>query len=378
MIGRASSRSGTSRCAIARRRGSTPRTSRAITTRAHRRAAGARTSSCSACVPAAYGGLRERVELRDLCVLRAVLGYRSSLADTMFAMQGLGSYPVMLAGSDAQKRGAAAARGRGRAHLRVRHHRARGRQRRRRASRRARVRDGDGWRPRRRRRASSPTPASPTPTCVFARTSRRAPPRHQRLPRRRRRPRADALTPIELIAPHPIGTRRRSPACACPASRCSARRATASRSPWHARLLPHLGRRRRGRHGRARARRGASRACRRAGSSASALAEFQATQLALAEMAVDSTPRACSSSRRRTASTPSERPGDRRGGDGQAVRDRGGAARDRSRGAALRRPRRGRRRDGRAAVPRDPRAAHLRGHQRDPEARHRQGAAPRA
>ncbi len=57
-----------------------------------------------ACVPAAYGGLRERVELRDLTVLRAVLGYRSSLVDTMFAMQGLGSYPVTLAGSEAQKR----------------------------------------------------------------------------------------------------------------------------------------------------------------------------------------------------------------------------------------------------------------------------------
>ncbi|MDB4966071.1 MAG: Butyryl-CoA dehydrogenase [Myxococcales bacterium] len=56
-----------------------------------------------ACVPAAYGGLRDQVELRDLCVLRAVLGYRSSFADTMFAMQGLGSYPVTLAGSDAQK-----------------------------------------------------------------------------------------------------------------------------------------------------------------------------------------------------------------------------------------------------------------------------------
>lgn len=64
----------------------------------------ARHELLKACVPAEYGGLRERVELRDLCVLRAVLGYRSSLADTMFAMQGLGSYPVTLAGSDAQKR----------------------------------------------------------------------------------------------------------------------------------------------------------------------------------------------------------------------------------------------------------------------------------
>jgi acyl-CoA dehydrogenase len=56
-----------------------------------------------ACVPSAYGGLRERVELRDLVVARAALAYRSSLADTMFAMQGLGSYPVTLAGTDAQK-----------------------------------------------------------------------------------------------------------------------------------------------------------------------------------------------------------------------------------------------------------------------------------
>ncbi|HEX8952638.1 MAG TPA: acyl-CoA dehydrogenase family protein [Polyangia bacterium] len=63
----------------------------------------ARQRLLEACVPAQHGGLRERVELRDLCVLRAVLGYRSSLVDTMFAMQGLGSYPVTLAGSDAQK-----------------------------------------------------------------------------------------------------------------------------------------------------------------------------------------------------------------------------------------------------------------------------------
>jgi acyl-CoA dehydrogenase len=64
----------------------------------------ARHELLKACVPAAYGGLRERVELRDLCTLRAVIAYRSSLADTMFAMQGLGSYPVTLAGNEAQKR----------------------------------------------------------------------------------------------------------------------------------------------------------------------------------------------------------------------------------------------------------------------------------
>jgi acyl-CoA dehydrogenase len=44
------------------------------------------------------------VELRDLTVARAAIAYRSSLADTMFAMQGLGSYPVTLAGTDEQKR----------------------------------------------------------------------------------------------------------------------------------------------------------------------------------------------------------------------------------------------------------------------------------
>jgi acyl-CoA dehydrogenase len=63
----------------------------------------ARHDLLKACVPAQHGGLRERVELRDLCVLRAVLGYRSSLVDTMFAMQGLGSYPVTLAGTAAQQ-----------------------------------------------------------------------------------------------------------------------------------------------------------------------------------------------------------------------------------------------------------------------------------
>jgi len=57
-----------------------------------------------ACVPSEFGGLRERIEVRDLVVARAALGYHSSLCDTMFAMQGLGSYPVTLAGSDAQRR----------------------------------------------------------------------------------------------------------------------------------------------------------------------------------------------------------------------------------------------------------------------------------
>ncbi len=45
------------------------------------------------------------------------------------------------------------------------------------------------------------------------------------------------------------------------------------------------------------------------------------------------------------------------------------------RGAAARRPRRRRRRAGRAALSRDSRAAHLRGHERDPEAGHRRAGA---
>ena len=58
----------------------------------------------AACVGQRHSGLREQVELRDLVVVRAALAYRSSLADTMFAMQGLGSYPVTLAGTDEQQR----------------------------------------------------------------------------------------------------------------------------------------------------------------------------------------------------------------------------------------------------------------------------------
>jgi acyl-CoA dehydrogenase len=55
-----------------------------------------------ACVHGKYGGLAERIELRNLVVLRMVLAEHSSLADTMFAMQGLGSFPVLF-GSEAQQ-----------------------------------------------------------------------------------------------------------------------------------------------------------------------------------------------------------------------------------------------------------------------------------
>jgi len=54
--------------------------------------------------PVEFGGARERVQTRDLCILREELSYGSSMADAMFALQALGSYPVILAGSDSQKR----------------------------------------------------------------------------------------------------------------------------------------------------------------------------------------------------------------------------------------------------------------------------------
>ncbi|HSE98862.1 MAG TPA: acyl-CoA dehydrogenase family protein, partial [Blastocatellia bacterium] len=44
------------------------------------------------------------LDVRSLCVVRERLSYESSLADLMFAMQGLGSFPVSLAGTDAIKR----------------------------------------------------------------------------------------------------------------------------------------------------------------------------------------------------------------------------------------------------------------------------------
>jgi acyl-CoA dehydrogenase len=53
----------------------------------------------AACVPRAFGGHGDRVEVRSLVAARLVLGEVHPLADTMFAMQGLGSFPVTIAGS---------------------------------------------------------------------------------------------------------------------------------------------------------------------------------------------------------------------------------------------------------------------------------------
>ena len=54
-------------------------------------------------MPVAYGGRSESLDVRTLCLTREILGYASGLADFVFAMQGLGSGPITLAGSDAQK-----------------------------------------------------------------------------------------------------------------------------------------------------------------------------------------------------------------------------------------------------------------------------------
>jgi acyl-CoA dehydrogenase len=57
-----------------------------------------------ACVPGAYGGLRDGLDVRTLCVARERLAYRSALADFAFAMQGLGSGAIALFGGDELRR----------------------------------------------------------------------------------------------------------------------------------------------------------------------------------------------------------------------------------------------------------------------------------
>jgi len=55
-------------------------------------------------VPRAYGGALDALDVRSLCVIRETLGYASGLAEFAFAMQGLGSGPITLFGSEALKR----------------------------------------------------------------------------------------------------------------------------------------------------------------------------------------------------------------------------------------------------------------------------------
>jgi acyl-CoA dehydrogenase len=55
------------------------------------------------CVPRTHGGVSEEIDSRALCVIRETLAYADGLADFAFAMQGLGTGAISLAGSDAIK-----------------------------------------------------------------------------------------------------------------------------------------------------------------------------------------------------------------------------------------------------------------------------------
>jgi acyl-CoA dehydrogenase len=55
-------------------------------------------------VPRSYGGIRETVQARDLCVIREELAYFAALADVMFGVQALASQPIIIAGTEEQKR----------------------------------------------------------------------------------------------------------------------------------------------------------------------------------------------------------------------------------------------------------------------------------
>lgn len=55
------------------------------------------------CVPAEHGGALPRLDSRALVLLRETLAFHSPLADFAFAMQGLGSGAITLAGSPAQR-----------------------------------------------------------------------------------------------------------------------------------------------------------------------------------------------------------------------------------------------------------------------------------
>src|SRR5436190_1841385 len=55
-------------------------------------------------VTSPYGGLTQKFDVRSLCLIRETLAYEDGLADFAFAMQGLGTGPVTLFGTEEQKR----------------------------------------------------------------------------------------------------------------------------------------------------------------------------------------------------------------------------------------------------------------------------------
>ena len=56
-------------------------------------------------VPASAGGHHDKLDVRSLCLIRETLARHNALSDFAFAMQGLGSGPVSLYGSEAQQAG---------------------------------------------------------------------------------------------------------------------------------------------------------------------------------------------------------------------------------------------------------------------------------
>jgi len=54
-------------------------------------------------VPSPWGGLRERLDVRSLCLIRETLARHSGLADFCFALQGLGAGPISLFGTEEQR-----------------------------------------------------------------------------------------------------------------------------------------------------------------------------------------------------------------------------------------------------------------------------------
>ena len=58
---------------------------------------------CELMVPASHGGLFERIDPLAICLVREVLMATSAHADALFALQGIGSYAISVAGSDNQR-----------------------------------------------------------------------------------------------------------------------------------------------------------------------------------------------------------------------------------------------------------------------------------
>jgi acyl-CoA dehydrogenase len=56
------------------------------------------------CVPAPWGGIGKVLSVRSIALSREILAYHSGLADFSFAMQGLGSGAISLAGNEAQRK----------------------------------------------------------------------------------------------------------------------------------------------------------------------------------------------------------------------------------------------------------------------------------